>query len=241
MKRTIGIFIIFALVLSIFTVSVSAINGEQGAGSGMLDDDNDGIPNKDDQDYVKTNQNQDNMEDDDGDGIPNGQDEDFIPLEDGTQTLTKNMNSLKNQVDSMNQTNNALSGDQGVRNANAGIQGLKIMNQYTNSTLAQKVSQIANNYEKSYQKALFAEEQINQRSTFSRFLFGGDNELANSLDSSIGENRDLIQELLAQLVNATEEEKVFILEQIAELRTECDRLESVANEEASKKGLFKWW
>lgn len=240
MKRTIGVFIAFALILSIFTISVSAIGDGRGAGQGMEDDDNDGIPNRDDSDYEKTYQNQDNMNDDDGDGIPNGQDEDFIPLENGTQALTKNINNLKNQV-SMKQTNNALGKEQGVRNANAGIQGLKIMNQYSNSTASQKVSEIANNYEQKYQKALSAEEQINQRDGFSRFLFGGDEELANSLEGLIGENRELIQDLSAQLVDATEEEKTFIEEQIKNLQSECDRLETVANEEANKKGLFKWW
>ncbi|MBT4824381.1 hypothetical protein HN695_07195 [Candidatus Woesearchaeota archaeon] len=89
MKRTIGIFIFFVLTLSIFTVSVNAINDgiEKGMGRGIpLDDDQDGIPNKDDPDFVKTYQNQDNMNDNDGDGIPNGQNYDFVPFKNGTQT-----------------------------------------------------------------------------------------------------------------------------------------------------------
>ena len=84
-------------------------------------------------------------------------------------------------------------------------------------------------------------DKINQRNGFSRFLFGGDEELANSLDSLIGENKDLIQELSSQLVDVSEEEKTFILEQIEELQNECDRLEVVSVEESSRKGLFKWW
>ena len=259
MKHIIGTFIIFVLVLSVLIGSVSAVNEGMGTGQGTgdgigngsgdgtpADDDNDGIPNKDDPDYVKTYQNQDNRDnDDDGDGIPNGQDDDFVPSEDGiigTQASTKNMNTLKNQVNSMKQANNDLSEeDQGVKNANAGIQGLKIMNQYSNSTTSQKVSQIANNYEQKYQEALSTEEEINQRSGFSRLFFGGDEELANSLDGLIGENRYLIQELSSQLVDASEEEKTFILEQIEALQTECNRLETVAKEEANKKGLFRWW
>jgi len=248
MKQAIRIFIAFALILSLFTGAVSAIGDGQGTkqgkgdGTGIpLDDDGDGIPNRDDPDFEKTYQNQDNMNDDDGDGIPNGQDEDYVPLEDGTQVQDKNMNTLKNQVNSMKQENAGLGEEKGIANANAGIEGLKSMNQYSESTTSQKVSQIANSFEQKYQNALSAEEQINQRSGFSKFFFGGDEKLADSLNGLVNENRQLIQDLTKQLDEATEEEKAFIQEQIAALRSECDRLESVANEESRRKGIFDWW
>ena len=153
----------------------------------------------------------------------------------------KNMNALMMEIEKLKNASNEKGNNVRVRNAGAAIQGLKLMNQYTNSSVGQKVSQIANRYEKTYQEALSLEEKIEQRSTFSKLLFGGDKELAESLKNQVRENEALIEELKLQLNNASEEEKEFIMEQIKELKAECERLENIANEEANRKGLFRWW
>lgn len=56
---------------------------DNGIADGQEDWDNDGILNKDDEDYEKSYV---NMQDDDGDGIPNSEDEDYVrdPAMDGT-------------------------------------------------------------------------------------------------------------------------------------------------------------
>ncbi len=242
MKKGISLLLVLTMVLSIST-SVSALGNGQGKGFGdgsgtALDDDGDGIPNREDPDYEKNYKNQDEMKDDDLDGVPNGQDNDFEPLLDGTKEQKGNLNQLKTQIKSMREKN----GDNpAIKDANAAVQGLKLMNQFTNSTLGRIVSQIASEYEQKYQQALSIEDKINQRSSFSRFLFGGDEKLADSLDEQVRENQELIKSLISQLDDASDEEKEFIMEQIDELKAECDRLEAVANEEADRKGLFKWW
>ena len=153
----------------------------------------------------------------------------------------KNMNALMMEIEKLKNASNEKGNNVRVRNAGAAIQGLKLMNQYTNSSVGQKVSQIANRYEKTYQEALSLEEKIEQRSTFSKLLFGGDKELAETIKNQVRENEALIEELKLQLNNERKEEKEFIMEQIKELKAECERLENIANEEANRKGLFRWW
>ncbi len=246
MKKVISLLLALTLVFSILT-SVSAYGNGQGKGSGdgtgtPLDDDGDGIPNRDDPDYVKSYKNQDNMKDDDNDGVPNGQDNDFESSLSGTKEQKENINRLKTKVNEIKKTNTNVQGNsQKIRSTKLAIQGLKLMNQYTNSSIGQKVSQIANEYEQKYQQALSIEEKINQRSGLSKFLFGGDKKLAESLNNQVRENQALIQELVSQLVDASDEEREFVMEQINDLKAECVRLEEIANKEANRKGLFKWW
>jgi len=67
-----------------------------GIADGQEDWDNDGILNKDDEDYEKSNV---NMKDDDWDGIPNKDDEDYVKPQDGTGN--KNGNWMKKGSGSM--------------------------------------------------------------------------------------------------------------------------------------------
>ncbi len=64
---------------------------ENGIADGQEDFDGDGVLNKDDNDYEKTNT---NMNDSDGDGIPNKDDEDYTAPQDGSGTKAGNTKKI---------------------------------------------------------------------------------------------------------------------------------------------------
>jgi len=101
---------ILAITAILFTSSVSAMGPRNGAwnanawtnfvdtnnngiADGQEDWDNDGVLNKDDEDYQKAYV---NMRDDDGDGIPNKDDEDYVKPQDGTGNQNRNMRNGSN-------------------------------------------------------------------------------------------------------------------------------------------------
>ena len=145
----------------IISFEVSAV----GNGTGLLDDDGDGILNKDDPDFERAYINQNDVLDDDGDGIPNGQDDDYVPTSNGSQQKS---GELRNGVKKTAQTENK--NEENVRNTQSATNALKTMNKYSDPEVGRKISQIANSYEQEYQQAITIEDQINERSGFLKFL-----------------------------------------------------------------------
>jgi uncharacterized protein YkvS len=153
-----------------------------------------------------------------------------------------NKDTGKQQLGKMSEFGNKFKGQNGAKlGANGVINNLKNMNEYTDSPLGKKVSEFAKNYQNSYNKALGYEKEIESRNGFSRFLFGGNKKLAQNLNEEVKQNKEQVQSLLSDLETADEEETTLIREQIKELQTESNRMEGIANQEAKKKGLFRWW
>jgi len=142
---------ILAIIAIIFTSSVSAMGPRDGSGKnagtntnfvdtnnngitdGQEDWDNDGVLNKDDEDYEKSNV---NMQDDDGDWIPNKDDEDYVKPQDGTG----------------NQKGNAMKKGSGAMNGSWAMDGQGNMNKkqskyVDNAKKAQYKKAIENKYQ----------------------------------------------------------------------------------------------
>lgn len=121
------------------------------------------------------------------------------------------------------------------------IDDLKMMNSYTDSSLGQRVSSFASQYQSSYQRSLQYEQQMQQRSSVSRFFFGGDRQGAQQLQEQVQQQNRLIQDLEADLDEADESEATVVRQQLQQMKQEQNRLDALAKQEEQKKGLFRWW
>jgi hypothetical protein len=108
--------------------------------------------------------------------------------------------------------------------------------------IGQNVSQIARDFDNSVNKTVQAEEKINSRNGFTKFLFGGDKEASAEIEEEVARNRDRIQELnqlLAQC-KCDEEAKLILREQLATMEQEQTRLAELAQQEKQNRGIFGW-
>ncbi len=108
--------------------------------------------------------------------------------------------------------------------------------------IGEEVSQIAQDINKSVNKTVEAEQKINNRGGFSKFLFGGDEKAAEKIQSQVNKNQQRLQRLeqSQQNCNCSEEVKNMMQEQIQEIEQEQQRLQQIAQEEKQNKGLLGW-
>ena len=105
-----------------------------------------------------------------------------------------------------------------------------------------QISEIARGFDNSVQKTIQAEEKIQKRNGIVKFFFGGDEEAAENILQETNRNQEKIQQLkqLKEQSDCDEEVKNIIQEQIQNIEQEQNRLEQLAQEEKSNRGLFGW-
>lgn len=87
------------------------------------------------------------------------------------------------------------------------------------------------------------EESLQERSWFRTFLFGQDKQTAQTIQQEAEQNRNRIQEMNQLLVDCGEcdgEVKTMLQEQLQTMSQEQDRLNLVAEEAISKRGILGW-
>ncbi|MCK8519058.1 hypothetical protein [Methanoculleus sp. 7T] len=108
--------------------------------------------------------------------------------------------------------------------------------------IGRDVSAVAREFNNSVQKTLEAEEQIQARHGFMRFLFGGDEDAARLIAEEAQRNRERVMELRQSIENCTcdDETRTMLREQVRTIEQEQDRLSALADEELQHRGLFRW-
>ncbi|MDT8358639.1 MAG: hypothetical protein RQ758_09085, partial [Methanomicrobiaceae archaeon] len=108
--------------------------------------------------------------------------------------------------------------------------------------VGEQVSEFTRYFNNSVQASIRAEEKIEQRSSFLRFLAGGDKEAAGELQQMVIENRARIREMkrLIEDCGCDSETKQVLQEQLAQMEQEQTRLEEQAADELGSKGLLGW-
>lgn len=108
--------------------------------------------------------------------------------------------------------------------------------------IGQNISQIARDFNNSVNKTIQAEEKIQNRNSISRMFFGGDEDSANTIEAEINQNRVRIQELnrLIGECDCDDETKQMLQEQLQNMEQEQDRLQQLAQEEKTSRGLLGW-
>ena len=106
-----------------------------------------------------------------------------------------------------------------------------------------QVSEIAKEFNNSIVATVQAEERIQNRSSFMRFFFGGDEEAAAKLKQQIDQNRQRLEQLnqLKEDCSCSDEVKQIIQEQVQTMEQEQDRLNQIAQDEQSMSGIFGWF
>ena len=109
--------------------------------------------------------------------------------------------------------------------------------------IGSQVSETAREFNNSVEKTIQAEEKIQKRNRVVEFLFGGDEEAAEDILQETNKNKERIQHLkeLKKECDCDEEVENMIQEQIQKVEQEQNRLEQLAQEEKSNKGLFGWF
>lgn len=108
--------------------------------------------------------------------------------------------------------------------------------------IGSQISTIAKQFNNSIQNTVRAEEKIQARNAFSRFLFGGDADAATELETEVVQNQNRIQEMnqLMEQCECDEEVKAMLQEQIQTMEQEQTRLQELAQSEKQNKGIFGW-
>ncbi|MBU4482072.1 hypothetical protein KKC16_01305, partial [Patescibacteria group bacterium] len=108
--------------------------------------------------------------------------------------------------------------------------------------IGQRVSEIAQEFNNSVDKTIKAEEQIQKRSGFIKFLIGGVKNVAQELKTEAEQNQNKVEELkkLKEQNWMSAEVKEILQEQIQNLEQEQNRLQNLAEKEINKKGIFGW-
>ena len=105
-----------------------------------------------------------------------------------------------------------------------------------------QVSAIAREFNNSVQSTLRLEQRIQNRSRFSRFFAGGDNEAGQQLEQQINQSRQRLKELQQHKDKCPcdNETRAMMQEQIQLMQNETTRLQLLAQKEQKSKGLFGW-
>jgi len=108
--------------------------------------------------------------------------------------------------------------------------------------IGSQVREIARDFNNSVQATIRAEEKIQERNWFMRFLFGGDEEAAGEIEQEVNTNRERIQTLkqLKEQCNCDEPVRTTMQEQIQNIEQEQNRLQQLAQAEKQSKGLIGW-
>ncbi len=105
-----------------------------------------------------------------------------------------------------------------------------------------QVREIARDFNNSVQTTVRAEEKVQERNWFMRFLFGGDEEAAGEIEQEVNTNRERIQTLkqLKEQCSCDEPVRTTMQEQIQNIEQEQNRLQQLAQAEKQSKGLLGW-
>ncbi|MFH0863027.1 MAG: hypothetical protein V1875_08380 [Candidatus Altiarchaeota archaeon] len=117
---------------------------------------------------------------------------------------------------------------------------LALRNMTEDRGIGQEVAEVARQFNNSINKTQGAEERMNNRGWFQRFLFGGDDTAANEIEPEVKANRARIAQLKELRKGTSEEIGQFIDEQLKELDVEQNRLQGLAQREKESKGIFGW-
>ena len=107
--------------------------------------------------------------------------------------------------------------------------------------IGRDISAVAREFNDSVRMTLAAEERIQARHGFMRFLFGGDGDAARLIADEAQRNRERVTELRQSIGNCTcdEETRAMLREQVRTIEQEQDRLSALAEEELQHRGLFR--
>lgn len=105
-----------------------------------------------------------------------------------------------------------------------------------------QVREIAREFNNSVQATIQAENRIQERNAFARFLVGGDEDAAQILRQQAEQNRQRLQVMsqLEQDCDCDRETRAVLREQIQALEEEQNRLQQLAEEELDRKGMLGW-
>ena len=105
-----------------------------------------------------------------------------------------------------------------------------------------QMSQIAREFNGSVQATIISEEKIQNRGGITMFFFGGDKEAAEEIIQEVNQNQVRIQQLkeLQKQCSYGPEAEEMIQEQIRNIVQEQTRLQTLADGQKSRKGLFGW-
>lgn len=118
---------------------------------------------------------------------------------------------------------------------------LLALREVTNMTgIGRNVSAIARGFNNSVNKTIQAEEAIQNRKGITRFLFGGDEKAAATIQAELNNNRVRLQKLEKVKTEYDPEFQGLIEEQIQLIEQEQNRLMQLAEKEKGDKGLLGW-
>lgn len=121
------------------------------------------------------------------------------------------------------------------------VMTLLALREVTNMTgIGQNVSAIARGFNNSVNKTIQAEEAIQNRKGITRFLFGGDEKAAATIQAELNNNRVRLLKLEKVKTEYDPEFQGLIEEQIQLIEQEQDRLMQLAEKEKGDKGLLGW-
>jgi hypothetical protein len=109
--------------------------------------------------------------------------------------------------------------------------------------IGRNVSAIAREFNNSANSMQRLEDRIQNRSSFTRLIFGGDRAAARDLTNLTAQNQARIQELQQLIRSATldPEVRATLEEQVRVLQTEQERLQQLATREQADRGIFGWF
>ncbi len=106
--------------------------------------------------------------------------------------------------------------------------------------IGRNISEIARGFDNSVNKTIEAEEAIQNRGGLTRFLFGGDEKAADTLQAELNQNRVRLEQLKRIREEYDPEFQAFIDEQIQLIEQEQARLQELSRRELEDKGLLGW-
>lgn len=108
--------------------------------------------------------------------------------------------------------------------------------------IGQNVSEIAKEFNNSVQVTIRAQERIQNKNKLVRYLFGGNEQAADEIQQEVEQNQQRIQELeeLLDKCDCDQEIKTILQEQIQLMEQEQIKLNEMAKNEKSYKGIFGW-
>ena len=157
-----------------------------------------------------------------------------------TPGAVNKVNNSGRQPESVNTS--ALKAENRERNENTVRTAVQSLLAYGNVSggIGSQISVTASGFNNSLNAAYMAEEKIRNRNQLVRFLFGGDKSAAETINRQVEENREWIAKLESEIssCNCSEETKMMLSQQVRVLNEENARLNTIAGEEISDKGLF---
>jgi len=109
--------------------------------------------------------------------------------------------------------------------------------------IGKNVSAIAREFNNSIRARLHFEEQIQNRSAFKRWLWGGERNAAKELLKQVNRTDEMIKKLemvRAKCVNCSQEVLDLLDEQISDLKDDKERVKGLATKEVRRTGILGW-